>query len=118
LDETVGQVIGCALSRLYEEVAGGDKKAMGRYCAHLLADYVAACCEGGFTGARQRAGGEGGVLSALTQKALRPGAYALMGACPQWDLEALHAAVGTTRRLLLANLKDGYVRDYKYAGKV
>eukprot|EP00959_Pyramimonas_sp_CCMP1952_P447026 9359533-Pyramimonas_sp.AAC.1 len=40
-----------------------------------------------------------------------------MGACPQRDLEALHAALGTARRMVLANLREGYERDFKYAGK-
>ena len=66
-----------ALGWLYEELAATDNKKFGKYGAHLLADYVAACCDS-VSVERRRA-----VLTPHAAAGLRPGAHALMGACGQ-----------------------------------
>jgi len=101
-----------ALGWLYEELAATDNKKFGKYGAHLLADYVAACCDS-VSVERRRA-----VLTPHAAAGLRPGAHALMGACGQHDLEGMFAAAGSTRRLVLVQLKEAFDRDYKYTGKV
>lgn len=102
-----------ALSRLYEEVAGADVRRLGKYCVHILGDFVTACCEG-----RGPKNASEAILSVDAVTALKPGAFALMGACSQQDLEGMHSAMGATRRLVLTQLKESYDRDYKYTGKV
>ncbi|KAK3233347.1 hypothetical protein CYMTET_56352 [Cymbomonas tetramitiformis] len=107
-----------ALSRVYEEVAAEKKGSGGKYCTHLLADFTSACCEWSSGGA---GGGEASQLAALPQPtamAVRPGVYALMAACKPLDLQSLSANLGTTRRMVLSQLKEGYEREYKYTGKV
>ena len=73
---------------------------------------MSACCESVSVQRRHA------VLTPHAAACLRPGAHALMGACGQHDLEGMFAAAGSTRRLVLVQLKEAFDRDYKYTGKV
>lgn len=97
------------LSRVYQEMEA-HKESMGKYCCHLLADYLNVIS--GFS-----LGGVG--LKREVDSALRPGAYALLDACSGNDLQQLHAALGEgARRSALTTLRHDYDLHYKYTGKV
>lgn len=97
------------LGRVYQEMEA-HKESMGKYCCHLLADYLNVIS--GFS-----LGGVG--LKREVDSALRPGAYALLNACSGNDLQQLHATLGEgARRSALMTLRHDYDLHYKYTGKV
>lgn len=82
----------------------------GKYCAHMLADYLTAA-------AQQR-------LDALSHTAYAPleaGVHALLGACSANELQQLHvtlgAGMGGVRQAMLAQLTERR-EQVKYSGKV
>ncbi|KAG0565292.1 hypothetical protein KC19_8G179700 [Ceratodon purpureus] len=100
---------GSWLSRVYQEMET-HKETMGKYCCHLLADYLNVI-------SGQSLGGVG--LKREVDSALRPGAFALLDACSGNDLQQLHAALGEgARRSALMTLRHDYDLHYKYTGKV
>lgn len=100
---------GSWLSRVYQEMEA-HKETMGKYCAHILADYLNVI-------SGYNHGGSG--LRREVDTALRPGAFALLDACSGNDLQQLHAALGEgARRGALMTLRHDYELHYKYTGKV
>lgn len=103
--------VSCAswLRRVYEEVAE-HKETFGKYCGHLLSDYI--CVISGY-GITARG------LSREIEGTIRAGAYALVDACSADDLQQLHAVLGEgPRRSALTMLRRDYEHHFKYTGKV
>ena len=82
----------------------------GKYCAHMLADYVTAAAAAH--------------LDACSHAAAAPledGVHALLGACASFELQQLHvtlgAGLGGVRQTMLAQLTEQRER-VKYSGKV
>lgn len=97
------------LGALYSVVASEDT-VHGKYCAHMLADYVTAAAA-----AR---------LDACSHAAAAPledGVHALLGACSSFELQQLHVTLGAghggVRQTMLAQLTEQRKR-VKYSGKV
>lgn len=100
---------GSWLSRVYQEMEA-HKETMGKYCCHLLADYLNVISGQSLVGVG---------LKREVDSALRPGAFALLDACSGNDLQQLHAALGEgARRSALMTLRHDYDLHYKYTGKV
>eukprot|EP01018_Ginkgo_biloba_P014003 Gb_18575 [translate_table: standard] len=107
----VQEGIKCAswLRRVYEEM-GQHKDALGRYCSHILSDYI--CCLSGY--GLTKLG-----LNREIDGALRPGIYALVDSCSSDDLQQMHVVLGEgPRRSALLTLKHDYERLFKYTGKI
>ena len=82
----------------------------GKYCAHMLSDYITA------TAAVQL-----DVCSHAVAAPLGDGVHALLGACTSFELQQLHVALGAglggVRQTMLAQLTEQRER-VKYSGKV
>ncbi|KAG6557396.1 hypothetical protein Mapa_000665 [Marchantia paleacea] len=97
------------LRRIYEEM-GEHKETLGKYCCHILSDYLSV-----LSGHGTHAVG----LMREVEAALRPGAYVLVDACSANDLQQLHASLGEgPRRNALLALRREYTQQFKYTGKV
>ncbi|KAJ7544799.1 hypothetical protein O6H91_09G093900 [Diphasiastrum complanatum] len=104
-------VVECAhwLQRVYEEV-GAHKDAFGRYCCHLLANYLSVLCGSGPCAAG---------FHRDVERALRPGVFALIDGSSAMDLQQLHVTLGEgPERNALTALRHDYEKHYKYRGKV
>lgn len=108
------------LARVYESV-GAQKASLGKYCAHLLADYVT------YAATPFQLAGRGQELQTLAfrpavARALRQGGYYLFHGCSPQELQQVHVSLGSgfngSRRVALADLKADYERVFKYTGKV
>jgi len=97
------------LGSLYAVVAGEDT-VHGKYCAHMLADYVTATAAAHLD-----------VCSHAAAAPLEDGVHALLGACSAFELQQLHvtlgAGLGGVRQTMLAQLTEQRTR-VKYSGKV
>ncbi|CAM6123331.1 unnamed protein product [Calypogeia fissa] len=97
------------LRRIYEEM-GEHKETLGKYCSHVLSDYLSVLSGHGLHAA--------GLIREV-EAALQPGAYVLVDACSASDLQQLHASLGEgPRRNALLNLRRQYQQQFKYTGKV
>eukprot|EP00850_Spirogloea_muscicola_P016562 SM000135S27006 [mRNA] locus=s135:256716:265441:+ [translate_table: standard] len=109
-NEGADVAVHCAnwLRRVYEAVAD-QKVTLGKYCVHLLADYISLSCAHFGWG-----------LPRNVEGSLKSGAFALMDACKPHELQQLYTALGGEglRRDALLQLKGEYERRHKYTGKV
>ncbi|KAL3693846.1 hypothetical protein R1sor_007497 [Riccia sorocarpa] len=97
------------LRRIYEELSE-HKETLGKYCCHMLSNYLSVLAGHGPVGVG---------LTREVEAALRPGAYALIDACSANDLQQLHASLGEgARRNALLALRREYTQQFKYTGKV
>ncbi|KAL3677132.1 hypothetical protein R1sor_027080 [Riccia sorocarpa] len=87
------------LRRISEELSE-HKETLGKYCCHMLSNYLSVLAGYGPVGVG---------LSGEVEAALRPGAYALIDACSANDLQQLHASLGEgPRRNALLALRREY----------
>lgn len=128
-DEALLVVCATELAQLYTSLAA-DKAGLGKYCVHLLADYITLAAAPPLTPAPVSEGSFNGSsnndvlkcmepLSGLPAAALRQGALALYGACSPAEVQHIHAVLaGGMQRAALADLRRDYESDYRYTGKV
>eukprot|EP00742_Colponemidia_sp_Colp-10_P007620 GILJ01008212.1.p1 GENE.GILJ01008212.1~~GILJ01008212.1.p1 ORF type:complete len:1530 (+),score=216.24 GILJ01008212.1:30-4619(+) len=91
------------LTRLYGELAK-NKKVIRKYVTYLLADFV-------LLSHSLRP-------SPQVRKALAPCAYVLMDACTAHETQHLHLSLDVAGRMVLKNLHNSYVKEYKFSGRV
>ncbi|KAL0041979.1 hypothetical protein WJX79_010815 [Trebouxia sp. C0005] len=128
-----GLLVVCAseVAQLYTTIAA-DKAGLGKYCLHLLADYITSVAApplhalsiqsaATLMAAMQQARETTEALTGPAATALRQGALALYGACSPAEVQHIHASLsgawGGMQRVALADLRREYEADYRYTGK-
>jgi hypothetical protein len=93
-----------------------------RRSAAALGAVAAAARRGSGNSAAAAAAAASGPMTSATAAAVREGAYAMYGACPAAELQALHSGLGGGEggawRAALTVLREDCARHFKYTGKV
>ncbi|KAL3699884.1 hypothetical protein R1sor_017906 [Riccia sorocarpa] len=116
------------LRRIYEEPCE-QKETLGKYCCHMLSNYLCVLAGHGPVGCIYHSSQvfpsdllisfSHHLYSREVEAALRPGAYALIDACSANDLQQLDASLGEgPRRNALLALRREYTQQFQYTGKV
>ncbi|KAL0022263.1 hypothetical protein WJX77_011953 [Trebouxia sp. C0004] len=128
-----GLLVVCAseLAQLYTTI-GADKAGLGKYCVHLLADYITSAAAPPLHATSSQSAAkpmavmqQADAMEALAgpaATALRQGAFALYGACSPAEVQHIHANLSGVwsgvQRVALADLRREYEANYRYTGKV